>query len=332
MQLIILHQAVTVMIEQTTGLGTTSTVYNVDLVVKGEGHSKVTQCQEEEDDYVPLSTVGKKVSTAVQYKSDDTYVPIWTTNMPKTKREIRTSQSVDDTLLERSDLKGHDEGQGHSEGERSPGVKKAMSLDVAGNKTTHVILKDKSPGQPTKLSKGQTQGQGHIQTQDPKIKYHDDGLYDKNFRNYNGHLRKLKLVHGAPDLPQVHKAARVNDADKRSNTGQNLEPEIIEIQVPSLLERRGILLKEASSEDRPPPLSVKHGRNLRSYEQIGRSLERSKSKRLYSGATWDLQRSTEAPSGGQKGSGNRTLRDPNDQSAGLLHKLKRHLSRSKSYR
>ena len=316
------------------GQGASSPVYNVDLLAKGQGRPRVNQGhvenkKEDEGVYVPLRTVGKKVSTTIQYKSDDTYVPIWTTNVPKTKREIRTSESMDDNLLEGSDVKG----QGHSGGERSPrsaGFPQTISLDVSANKTTHVLLKEKLPRQPINHGsqdqiQGQTQGQGH------EINVRDIEPCDNN-KNYNGHLRKLKLVYGATDLPQVHYTAKAKDTDQRPNRGQNLEPESIEIQVPSLLERRGILLKEASSEDRAPPLPIKHGRNLRSYEQLGRSLERSRSNRLHSSTTWDQQRSTDVPPGGQKGSVNRIPRDPADQSAGPLQKLKRHLSRSKSYR
>ena len=320
----------------------TRAVYNVDLVVKGEGHLKgqgqeVRKWSEKEDDYVPLWAVGKKVSTTIQYKSDDTYVPIWTTNVPKTKPEMMSSKSADNySRLEGADLRL--QGQGNSDIDRCPtAVPKTMSLDVSANKTTRVIQRDNLLHSNNKTkSQSQTPGQSEIDRH--YVAHTSSGPHDNN-RNFNGHLSKLKLVHGASDLPQVHNSssgAKVkanNDVGERSEKGQHVDPESVDVCGPSLLERRGILLKEASSEDRtPPPLPLKYARNLRSYDQIGRSLERSKSKRLLSGTTWDQQRSTEAPSNETRRGNVIAAHDPNDQPMGTLQKLKRHLSRSKSYK
>ena len=319
----------------------TRAVYNLDLVVKGEGHFKgqgqeVRKWSEKEDDYVPLWAVGKKVSTTIQYKSDDTYVPIWTTNVPKSKPEMTSSKSADNySRLEDADLRL--QGQGHSDIDRcQTAVPKTMSLDVSANKTTRVIQRDNllhSNNKPK--AQGQTPGQPEIDRRN--VAHTSSGPYDNN-RNFNGHLSKLKLVRGASDLPQVHNSSSAkvkanNDVSKKSEKGQHVDPESVDVCGPSLLERRGILLKEASSEDRtPPPLPLKYARNLRSYDQIGRSLERSKSKRLLSGSTWDQQRSTEASPSGARIGNVIGARDPNDQPMGTLQKLKRHLSRSKSYK
>ena len=188
----------------------TRAVYNVDLVVKGEGHLKgpgqeVRKWSEKEDDYVPLWAVMKKVSTTIQYKSDDTYVPIWTTNVPKTKPEMTSSKSADNySRLEGADLKR--QGQGHSDVESCPtAVPKTMSLDVSANKTTQVIQRKNlfhSNNKPK--SQGQTPGQSEIDRR--CVAHTDSGPYDNN-RNFNGHLSKLKLVHGASDLPQVHSSS-----------------------------------------------------------------------------------------------------------------------------
>ena len=314
----------------------TRAIHNVDLVVKGEGNLKgqgqeVRKWSEKEDDYVPLWAVGKKVSTNIQYKSDDTYVPIWTTNVPKTKREVTSSKSEGNySLLEGADLRLKGNSQFHSD--IATAVPKTMSLDVSVNKTTRVTQRNDLNNK----SNAQTKTQTEIDK--PDLAHPSSGPCDNN-RNFNGHLRKLKLVHAASDLPQAHsssgaKAKVSNDVGERSQESQQVEPESVEVRLPSLLERRGIMLQEASSEDRTPPaLPIKYGRNLRSYDQIGRSLERSKSNRLLSGATWDQQRSAEAPSSGSR-RGNNLIgpRDPRDQPMGTLQKLKRHLSRSKSYK
>ena len=341
-------------------------VYNVDLVVKGQGHSgfevkkqdsgneddyaplwgspgqnkSVNHKQvghgiedrkqsEKEDDYMPLWAVGKKVSTSIQYKNEDTYAPIWTSNMPKAKQEVPNSKP------DMTPSKTFDHGQDHyNDPERSPTVPKTMSLDVSANKTTQVIQREilRHPNNKYKnLGQGQTEEDAYAD-------------YDNNIRNYNGRLSKLRLVRGASDLPQVHNNANKVSAVARSHEGQRSREEVdvvgerdVEVRVPSLLERRGILLKEASSEDRlslPPPLPAKCARNLRSYDQLGRSLERSKSRskstRLLSGIAGNnlgQGQSTEAPS-----SGKQETRDPDEQPIGTLQKIKRHLSRSKSFK
>ncbi len=218
------------------------------------------ESEEKEDDYVPLWTVGRKISTTVQYKSDDTYVPIWTSNVPKPSREYRNSKSVDDALT--GDL--HFDPDIQVQSQRSPGAQmspKAYSVDmIARNKTTNVIVRENLNLPPRKVSQPTVSSQGHIQDRGQTYSNNDAAA-----RNFNGHLKKLKLGAATAQVP-----GRPADAAGPSHDSSRL-------QVPSLLERRGFMLQEASSEERPlppaPPLPAKQRKPcLRSYSLLGRSM------------------------------------------------------------
>ena len=149
------------------------------------------------------------ISTSVQYKSDDSYVPLWTSYVPGNRRTNRGSKSLDYNL----------EGTSPSRLSSSPGmdnIPQFQSMDIGANKTTQVIHK------PQDVRPKQTYTEPYVSPEVIILNNAQDHVPFSSYKSktpsgvtpehkpHNGlHLKKLKLKESGYDHAPVH--ARAGD-------------------------------------------------------------------------------------------------------------------------